>query len=312
MMTFRVATFFKDESYMNKTGFFVGLLFFLMIPVTVFGAESVSLDEEALKKTVARRTVISWGEQDERFRSFGPDQVRIVQKIPVNMNGVYLFAVRVALVMPPPQSGEEQLFLVVDPTGQMQFTDIQDLSSGRSLLEEPLAYLRHIDDFPKDLGTVLLEGGGPHEMLVVSDPFCPYCRKGWDFVKEKRNTLKELRLVHFPLNPVSELVCMVLADVEKRNFKPLEVTDFAYGDLRFVQDPKAILDQFMAVFPELKSSWGDNAEAARNYLESAYGEKVRSERRELQRMGIQATPVFFINGHMVEGFQLDKMRERLK
>ncbi|TWI63935.1 protein-disulfide isomerase [Desulfobotulus alkaliphilus] len=297
-------------------------LFFALIvcvsffPLFAFGGasseETVSLNVENLKKSIAQRTVLSWGQKDERFQSFSPDRVRVDQQIPIKFKENVLFAVKVALILPPPDNREEVLLLVVDAEGQMQFTDIQDLSSGRSLFEEPMALLRRIEKLPADFGKPLFQGSGVNEVVVVSDPFCPYCRQGWTFLKKERERMQSLRLVHFPLNRISELVCMALADAEARNFKVLEITDFVYEELRFIQDPKAILNQFMTAFPELKKNWGEDADTALAHLESKYADKVRKERMDAQALGIQSTPVFFVNGYMVEGFRADKLGELLK
>ncbi|TYT76338.1 DsbA family protein [Desulfobotulus mexicanus] len=296
--------------------FFVLIFCVSLFPFLAFGGvpseEIVSLNVENLKKSIAQRTVLSWGQKDERFQSFGPDQVRVDQQIPIKFKDSVLFAVKVALILPPPENKEEVLLLVVDAGGQMQFTDIQDLASGRSLFEEPMSVLRRIEKLPADFGKQLFQGSGMNELVVVSDPFCPYCRQGWAFLKGQREKMKSLRLVHFPLNRISELVCMALADAEARDFKVLEMTDFVYGELHYIQDPKAIVNQFMKAFPELKKNWGEDADSALNYLESKYADKVRKERMDAQALGIQSTPIFFVNGYMVEGFRADKLGELLK
>lgn len=296
--------------------FVFGLWACFFMPCTLVAGETVKessgLNLENLKESIARRTRFSWGERDERFKTFSRENVRIVQQVPVEVNGSVLFAVKVKLRMPAPDTHEEQLLLVVDGGGQLQFTDIQDLSTGRSLMEDSMAVLRKIDNLPKDFGTVLFRGKGKHEMVVVSDPFCPYCRKGWVFLKGQREKIKTLRLAHFPLNRISEVTCMVLTDVETRDFRVLEVVDFAYENLTFTQDPQVLLQQFLAAFPELKKKWGEDGAAALAYLESHYQEKIRKERMDAQTLGISSTPVFFVNGHMVEGFQAEKLGERLQ
>ncbi|MDY0163661.1 DsbA family protein [Desulfobotulus sp.] len=274
--------------------------------------EAPILDVEALKESVAMRTQLSWGERDERFKDFGRERVRVIQQIPIQMNGFYLFAVKVKLVMPPPDTHEEQLLLVVDARGRLQFADVQDLSTGRSLMDEPLGILRHIDNLPKDFGNLLFTGKGRHEMVVISDPFCPYCRKGWHFLKEKREKMKTLRLAHFPLNRISEVACLALEDAKARGFKVMEMVDFAYEGLNFVQEPQALLQQFIVAFPELKKHWGEDGNSALAHLESRYLEKIRKERMEIQALGISSTPVFFVDGKMVEGFQAEKLGERLQ
>ncbi len=265
------------------------------------------LDEAALKANVAARIRATRGAQDERFKQFGPELVSIDRKIPFHIEGMTFFAVKLMILSPPPNAGEESTSIVVDKSGTLQIADIQDLASGNSPAQDALSQLVRIEDIPPDFGKEIFKGNGKYSMIVISDPFCPYCRKGWDYVKAQREKLKTLRLSHFPLNRSAEVTCMVMADAHHRQFKFFEIVDFSYTRLNPVSNPEDILTQFMDAFPELKEKWGEDPALAMKHLESNYLDVVREERKNAQILGINSTPAFFVNDEFIKGFDADKL-----
>jgi hypothetical protein len=272
--------------------------------MTVSGVE---LDEKTFKSNVANRIRATRGAQDARFRQFSPDLVIIDRKVSFNTQGMTFFAVKVKLLSPPPGVGEETITLVVDKSGTLQIVDIQELKSGNSLVQDALNELVRIEDIPPDFGKEVFNGKGDHSIIAVSDPFCPYCRKGWDYIKTRQDKLKTFRLSHFSLNRAAEVACMVMADAHHRQFKLFEIVDFAYTHLNPASNPEDILAQFMDSFPELKEKWGQDAAIALNYLEEKYIAIVQKEKKDAQALGINSTPVFFVNGQLIRGFNAGKM-----
>lgn len=284
------------------------LLAFFLLPVT--GVHAKTLDTAALKKAIAQRTVASWGDEDPYYKRFRADQVAIEKEIPIQAGDLSLFAVK-AVLKAPRGAQDEALFLVVDSTGQLQFSDVLDVKTGHSFCKEALAEVRRIEKLPDDFGTLIYEGRGRHDLVVISDPFCPYCRKGWQFFQSERKKIRSLKVVHFPLHSHSELVCMALLDAEVRKERVLEMVDFAYNTLKQTAEPEGMIEQFFDAFPNLKTIWGKDAKSAMAYLEKNYREKVNEETRTAQRLGIKATPVFFIDGHMIEGYHEKQIRDRM-
>jgi hypothetical protein len=271
----------------------------------------VELDEAALKASVAARIRATRGAQDERFKQFSPDLVRIDRKVPINIQEMTFFAVKLKILSPPPDSGEESTSLVVDKSGTLLISDIQELASGNSLAQDSLSQLVRMEDAPPDFGKEIFKGNGNYSMLVISDPFCPYCRKGWDFIKTQREKFKTLRLSHFPLNRSAEVTCMVMADAHQRQFKLFEIVDFSYTRLNPGPNPEDILKQFMDAFPELKEKWGEDPANALKYLEENYLAAVRKERKTAQSLGINSTPAFFVNDQFIKGFNVDKLSKAM-
>jgi hypothetical protein len=276
-------------------------------PAQQVTASGVELDEAALKASVAARIRATRGDQDERFKQFGPDLVRIDRKIPIYIQEMTFFAVKLKILSPPPDSGEESTSLVVDKSGTLLIADIQELASGNSLVQNSLSQLVRMEDVPPDFGKEIFKGNGNYSMLVISDPFCPYCRKGWDYIKTHLEKFKTLRLSHFPLNRSAEVTCMVMADAHHRQFKLFEIVDFSYTRLNPSPNPEDILKQFMDAFPELKEKWGEDPASVLKQLEENYLIAVREERKTAQSLGINSTPAFFVNDEFIKGFNADKI-----
>lgn len=274
-------------------------------PVQQAASPAVELDEEALKDGIAARIRITRGAEDERLRNFSPDMVTIDRKIPIQVHGMTFFAVKVKLLSPLPGAGGDTTTLVVDKTGTLQFTDIQELASGNSLAKDVLSRLVSGADIPPDFGKEIFKGNGKYSMIVISDPFCPYCRKGWEYIKTRREKLKSFRLSHYPLNRAAQVACLVMADAHERRFKLFEIVDFAYTRLDSDPDPKAVVGQFMDAFPELVKVWGPDPENALKQLEEKYLAFVQEERKNAQALGINFTPVFFVNGEFHRGFNAE-------
>jgi protein-disulfide isomerase len=160
---------------------------------------------------------------------------------------------------------------------------------------------------PPGFGKEIFSGPGPHTIIAVSDPFCPHCRQGWDHVKLNLDRIKTFRLAHYPLNTASETACMVMADAYHRRFMIFDVVDFSYTHLTKEQEPRDIVAQYMAAFPELAEPWGKDPEAALAYLEKHFQDQVKDEKQTARSLGIQSTPVFFINNSFLKGFNAEKM-----
>jgi protein-disulfide isomerase len=265
------------------------------------------LDEAALKETIAARIRATRGTQDEKFTQINPDMVTIDRKVPFFIQGMSFFAVKVKILSPPPGAGEEAITLVVDKSGTLQIIDIQELASGNSPVQDALNQLIRAEDFPPDFGKEIFKGTGQHSIIVISDPFCPYCRKGWDYLKAKQTKLKTFRLSHFPLNRAAEVAAMVMADAHHRQFRLFEIVDFAYTRLNPDTNPQDILVQFMDAFPELKEIWGHNPVNVLEHLEEKYLAVVLEERASVQALGINSTPIFIVNDEFIKGFNSEKL-----
>ncbi|MFO7913751.1 MAG: thioredoxin domain-containing protein [Desulfotignum sp.] len=272
------------------------------------------LDGTALKAGIAQRIRMSRGAKDDRYKQFSPDLVKIDEKIFVHLRGMDFFAVKIILHHPDTKAVEEVLSLIVDKTGTLQISGVHDLSSGANLTQNAVSRLQHVDvkDLPPDFGKDIFTGDGAHTITAVSDPFCPHCRKGWEYIKLHQDEIETFRLAHFPLNPASEAACMVMADAHHREFKVFDIVDFAYTSLHSAPEPQKIVVQYMEAFPELAEKWGPDPASALSYLTKTFGSVVRKERKTAQTLGISSTPVFFVNDTYIRGFNAQKMDNAMR
>ncbi|MCA1793728.1 MAG: DsbA family protein, partial [Desulfobacteraceae bacterium] len=202
---------------------------------------------------------------------------------------------------------------IVDKTGTMQISAVHDLATGTNLMQAAVNQLKHVDirDLPPDFGKEIFTGTGSHNVIAVSDPFCPHCRKGWEFVKLNQDRLKTFRLASFPLNPAAETACMIMADAHYRQSQVFDIVDFTYSQLHSAPEPIDIVVQYMEAFPELGQKWGQDPASALAYLTKTYGTAVQQERNAAQTLGINSTPVFFVNDTFIRGFSAQKLENAM-
>ena len=268
-----------------------------------------ALDDAALKAGIASRIRLTRGDRDEQYRQFTPDLVEIEETIPVQIRGIAFFAVKIKLHAPVEKAKQEIITLIVDETGALQISGVYDLASGANLMQDAVNQLQHVDarNLPRDFGKEIFTGNGANAVTAVSDPFCPHCRKGWEYIKLHQNRLKTFTLSHFPLSPAAETACMVIADAHHRRFRVFDIVDFAYSRLQSAPDPQQILAQFMDAFPELATKWGPDPASTLAYLTQTFTAVDRKERSAAQALRISSTPVFFVNGTYIKGFHAEKM-----
>lgn len=269
----------------------------------------VVLDEAALKAAISHRLRTARETKDERFKAFTADHVTIEGTFPVQTQEMTFFAVKLRIMPPLPGARPEFITLAVDRTGTLQIGSVLDLATGRDLMKDAVDSLQTVDvqDLPPDLGKEIYSGSGPHNLIAISDPFCPYCRRGWDHIKLNLDRIHTLRLAHFPLNPASEAACLVMADAFDRDILVFEVTDFSYTVLDKTLEPREIIAQYMEFFPELAKAWGHDPAAALAHLQQKHLGRVRNEQNTVRTLGITSTPVFFVNQTYIRGFNEKKM-----
>lgn len=221
-----------------------------------------------------------------------------------------VFAVKLRLMPPALDASPEFITLVVDDTGTLQIGGIQHLATGSNLVQEAVDQVQAVDisDLPSDFGKLIHTGTGPHTMIVISDPFCPHCRKGWEFIKLNLDQIHTLRLAHFPLSPAAETAGLVMADAYHRKSMVFDIIDFTYTDLNPSQDPLDILGQYLDAFPDLTDIWGPAPENALTYLKERFGTQIKTEQHTIRSLGIHSTPIFFVNQTFIKGFNAQKMK----
>jgi len=236
--------------------------------------------------------------------------------------GTELYMVRGVLA---PAGGQAQPFtMFVSADGRFYVSDIVDLGAGRSILKDARDKVR-LEDL-KTLGHTLMKGTGARSVVYVSDPFCPYCRTAFAFLMGKTASFAELKLAHFPLtsHPGADIACALMAwAADKAPDKALDFARFAYTDLpapkvadKSPENMKKAWVQvaaaFLVRFPELKALGGDGEAIVAALSGSAWDAAVQEDMAKAAGMDISGTPVIFVDGARVDGFDQGRLGQLLK
>ncbi len=136
-----------------------------------------------------------------------------------------------------------------------------------------------VNEFPLDLAIVI--GEGPHQVIEVTDPDCPFCRQSSDFFAGRDDITRYVFL--FPLDRLHPH-----AEAKARYILCAEDQELAYEEVfsgKYDNQP----------VPAVK----DNG--------------LLSKHREIARKtGITGTPQFWINGQHISGFNPQQFEKLLK
>lgn len=280
--------------------------------------EAVQAAAQGLDVESFRRNFIAGLAGRRNAPALSPDNVRVLSsEKAAPFAGTDIYAVRGELV---PADGQAQPFILfVSADGRFYVSDIIDLGAGKSIFKS--ARDKMLAEDLAQLGHVVAKGTGQRTVVYVSDPFCPYCRMAFAFLMEKPQAFAELRLAHFPLSSHSgaDIACALMAwAVDKAPDKAADFARFAYSDLAAphpadkseASRKKAwaeVADAFLKRFPELKAL-GANGEAIVSALSgSPWGASVQADMARAAALDVTGTPVVFVDGVRVEGFDQKRL-----
>lgn len=295
----------------------VSALFFVgsaMADVKVNKEATHSLDTASFKANVVKRLGTMGGKGQSVFTD---ENVEVAESHPFSLNGLNLVAVKMILKAPG-GAGQQVVKLVTNQDGSMQFDSVSDVSTGSEMAASFLGDV-YAPEMPKDYADVVFTGNGTKDLVMVSDPFCPYCRKAWtELVKPNRANVKSMKLGHLPLpmHPGAEVACAMMMAGEELGVSTEALVEFAYGELNPSEKPEGakefVFSQFAAKFPKVKELFGEGATGVEKLMKSKYGVKLQKEMAVAQEMDINGTPAFFIDGKILKGFNLESFNAMLK
>jgi len=280
-----------------------------------FQVNAKSLDVDGLKSNIAKRVSTMIGE------NYPTDYIQITKQIPVeipiNDSVQNFYAIRADLQPINEDQKPGKLTFLVDQNGRTSFAGAKDLITGESVAKDALMELSKIE-LPQNFGNELISGKGDHQITLVSDPFCPFCRKAYDFftsssLNGKINTLK---IVHMPLDmhPGAKLLCNAVHEASqdsKIKISERELTDFIYeiAPIRSKTDRIKLMEKMLNEFPALADAWG-TPENAMYFIQGKYSDKKNKDiELATKEYGITGTPAVFIDGVLVQGFNLAKIKD---
>ncbi len=132
-----------------------------------------------------------------------------------------------------------------------------------------------------DFSKAVTIGSGPKTVVEFTDPDCPFCRKASLYFDKRGDVTRHVFFFPLPRHPKAR---------DKAQFI-LSQTDKARA------------------YHEIMSGKLDSSPA---FAVSAKGVKLQAEQLEIaKRAKVTSTPTFFINGRIIEGFDLNKIEEAL-
>lgn len=273
------------------------------------------LQEEDLLNNVHKRFQSIVAERGGEPDSISRQGMTIEKKIPfdvkVSGKALTMFAVKISLI--DAATGQKQnVSLIVDETGSVQLDGaFAELSTGLSLHQDALDQLERIEGDP-GVGDLLLRGSGDAQVLFLSDPFCPYCRHGYTYLLDQKDKIDQLKIAHFPINPNSGALALTFLMMEfKGQDNYLDVVDFAY--MIEMDDISGNRDyQVISMFNQEFGVFEDEPEKVFAYLEDRHLDLLTEEMEKMQGLGLTGTPVFIVNGVMVNGFNKVRINQLLE
>lgn len=251
----------------------------------------------------------------------GDVRVDAVEKA-ASFAGTEIFAVRGELARKGSQAQPFTMFVSAD--GRFYVSELVELAAGKSVLKPARDKMRALD--LKSLGHTLVTGTGARTVIYVSDPFCPYCRTGFAYMMGKTAAFGEFKLAHLPLSshPGADIACALMAwAADKAPERSLDFARFAYADLAApsVKDRSAanmqkawveVAAAFLKRFPELKALGGSGEAIVQALVGSSWETAVREDMAKAAALDISGTPVSFVDGVRVEGFDHARLESLLK
>ena len=286
------------------------------------------LNEEALRSVVISRLGRVWTEngQDAVARKLLSDNVRIDKYQPVRVGVVDLYAVQLSLHHPDGSSQPnlpDRMTLLTDASGTIQFGMVADLATGQEAAlsqATEITRLRLPDALPKQLAT----GTGSHDVIFVSDPFCPFCRQAASYLLESLDRIASLKIVHLPLpmHPGADAATWIMEYATERQsagVDPLAVMRYAYAQLRIPAQGtspdtarKDVVTQFLEQFPALAAGLETSSPETFLYiLKGKYEAQSADTAAQLQRLQITGTPFILVDGQSVRGFDKSRLEKLL-
>ena len=295
----------------------------LMCAVPVLADEVPQLDEARLQTAVSARLgrVLAENGQKAVALKLTSDNVRIDKLQPVRVGSVVLYAVQLSLLHPDASSLPDTMTLLTDASGTFQFGMVADLATG---MEAALSQATEITrtSLPDNLSSTLAVGSGSHDVTIVSDPFCPYCRDAASYLLGALDKIAALKIVHLPLpmHPGADAAVWVMEHARERQsagVDPLAVMRYAYTQLQIPSQgatPDAarmeVVKQLVHQFPALADPENQSPETLLYILKGKYEAEINNTAAQLQRLQITGTPFILVDGQPVRGFdkaRLDKL-----
>ncbi|MDY6847754.1 MAG: DsbC family protein [Geoalkalibacter sp.] len=165
------------------------------------------------------------------------------------------------------------------PEAQLLFLGELFDSKGRSLTRERQAKVMEKRIEGIDLDKALKIGSGKNTVIEVTDPDCPFCRKGSEFLSQRDDVTRYIFFLPLKMHPEADEKVRFILSADN----PAEVYEDVMAG-RYDDQP----------LPEFQDS-------------GRLGEHLQV----VQKLGVRGTPKYWINGEYLSGADLERMGELL-
>lgn len=148
-----------------------------------------------------------------------------------------------------------------------------------------------------------MQGTGEHDVLMISDPFCGYCRRAYAHLLHRSDTIKSVRILHLPLDnyPGSDVAVLLIRKFAKTDHLP-EFLTFAHA----MELPPKELDMDKARGFTFQAFQGEFPQAMEGLtLETLIAEglaEVKEGADAAISLGFTGTPHIIVDGYHLKGY----------
>ena len=243
------------------------------LAMVLIASQAMAVDpvvQQPVVGQVAEKGSASQEVKEALAQQFPKFQTREVNKTPIN--GLY------EIIAAPNRKGAGDNVIYFDPTGgHLIFGEIYS-RAGINLTGVTKERMMRDKIADIDLTSALKIGDGPNIVIEVTDPDCPYCRKGSKFLEGRDDMTRYVFFTPLPMHPKAPQKCAFILSSENSEQAMIDVFAGKYD-----KDP----------LPEFT----DN-------------NKLSTHKMIAAKLEVRGTPAYWINGNFVNGANTGAM-ERL-
>jgi thiol:disulfide interchange protein DsbC len=153
---------------------------------------------------------------------------------------------------------------------------------GKNLTEERVGEIvaKGLKSLPLDKAVRI--GSGSHQVIEITDPDCPYCRRASAFLVGKKELTRHIFFLPLSMHPNAEAKVRQIFCAEDRGKAYEEAMAGKLDDMKFTPCTSAAADDLLKAHKEL-----------------------------VNRIGVTSTPLFMIDGEIVWGANIPRMEQLL-
>ncbi|MGC9061713.1 DsbA family protein [Calditerrivibrio sp.] len=260
---------------------YIKIILFCLISINVFASNIKTTLEKNLIQNFEKR-----GIKDLNI------EVNIIKEVE-DLKGYYLVK---AVITDKRNNKKIDQFLLTN--GNVLIPDLIDLSKGYSILKD-MIFSYDITNIDTSKLTLFYGNKNAKNVIVkVSDFECPFCRKDNEYLESKLNSVNKKDIAIYMLNyPLSiHKKAMLYAKIFEagmalgKNFM-----DQLYSGKYDNMDDNRIIETFANLS-------GKKMEFEKLVNSKEISDRINDQMKYAEQLGVNSTPIIFINGRKVEGY----------